>query len=173
MNLGGTIRLNRTGICVLIGTFILLILYVTSNKKNSILSANVNDGHGVSLKQLLYVAVQAAERGGNEIRNLKDPLVIKSKGKTKEGVNDSVTNADIKSHCAMYSTLKQAFSEMKIVSEEEHKCEETDWKVDEDKNLFSQISDTTVSVSDITVWIDPLDATKEYTGVNKFMNFPI
>lgn len=147
----------------MIGTFVLLILYVTSNRKESSTRNDTNE-HDISLKRLLHVAIEAAERGGREIRNLKEPLIIQNKGKTKEGVNDSVTNADLKSHCVMYNTLMQTFPEMHVVSEEDHKCDFVDLKINLEKNGNEGETDATVPVDKITVWIDPLDATKEYTG---------
>lgn len=163
MNLGGTIRLNRTGLCILVAIFILLMLYVTSTKNNA---ADTNNNiKELSLRQMLHSAIETAKRGGSQIRNLKGPVDVRNKGKTKEGVNDSVTNADIKSHCVMYHSLKQTFPHVRIVSEEEHHCEHVgDLKMNTaELGDLSKVPDVLVPVEDVTLWIDPLDATKEYT----------
>lgn len=170
MNLGGTIRFNRTGICVIIGISILLLLYVSSNKKEEV-NLTKHD-QVISLRNLLFSAIESAERGGREIRNVKGPLDITYKGKTKEGVNDSVTNADFKSHCAMYESLSQTFPQLQIVSEEKVNCDAKDLKIDISVlSKFKDISDVIVPIDQVTVWIDPLDATKEYTGkkIDKFI----
>lgn len=167
MNLGGTIRLNRTGLCIIAAIFILLMLYITSTKNSDV--AKPENEKEASLKNILITAIEAARRGGTEITNLKGPLNIKIKGKTKEGVDDSVTRADFLSHCAMYYTLKQTFPLVLIISEEDHECEKVEeLKYDPAKYLptddkLSKTSDILVPLEDIVIWIDPLDATKEYT----------
>lgn len=169
MNLGGTIRLNRTGLCIIAAIFILLMLYITSTKNSEVANKPENEKEA-SLRNILITAIEAARRGGTEVTNLKGPLNIEIKGKTKEGVDDSVTRADFLSHCAMFYTLKQTFPLVLIISEESHECEKVEGlKYDPAKYLptndkLSKTSDTLVPLEDITIWIDPLDATKEYTG---------
>ena len=68
----------------------------------------------------------------------------------------------------MYHTLTAAFPKITVISEEESKdCEKViifDLK-DSTKYLDDyDINDSFVNVDDVTVWIDPLDATKEFTG---------
>lgn len=87
-----------------------------------------------------------------------------------KGVNDPVTSADYNSHCAMYGSLTEAFPGITVISEEVSKdCDKI--KVENIKNSVGNIdgydlTDDVVNISDITIWIDPLDATKEYTGKN-------
>lgn len=82
------------------------------------------------------------------------------------GVNDPVTSADYNSHCAMYRSLTEAFPGITVISEETSKdCDKI--KVENIKNSITSINDLTddvVSINDVTIWIDPLDATKEFTG---------
>lgn len=85
------------------------------------------------------------------------------------GVNDPVTEADYRSHCAMYHSLVEAFPGITVISEETSKdCDKvtvTDVR-DSINNLIDyNIKDEIVNTNDITIWIDPLDATKEFTGV--------
>ena len=68
----------------------------------------------------------------------------------------------------MYHALTAAFPKITVISEEESKeCDKvniSDLK-DSMKHLEDyNIKDTLVNVNDVTVWIDPLDATKEFTG---------
>lgn len=93
-------------------------------------------------------------------------LNMQSKGKTEEGVNDPVTDGDMLSHIAMYHSLRKAFPTLEIVSEE-HDTANVDTSSVEPANTedpkIKLSGDHMVFVKDVTVWIDPLDATKEYT----------
>lgn len=68
----------------------------------------------------------------------------------------------------MYRSLTEAFPGINVISEET--SQDCDKIVVEDiknslKNLEGyDLSDDIVNVNDITIWIDPLDATKEFTG---------
>lgn len=126
----------------------------------------------INLKSLLKASIQAAERGGKKVMEGKNQeLNIKSKGKTQEGVNDPVTDADYASHCAMYYGLKNTFSKLNVISEEHSKSDPSCANqpvIDIEKalpghNILDYMNDELVYVKDATVWIDPLDATKEFT----------
>lgn len=156
MNLGGTVHINKKGFFVIFSLFLVVFYYLFSNK-----SVNKEDGQ-VNLRQLLAVAIKAAERGGKEVVGNKDNLLIENKGKTKEGANDSVTNADLRSHCVMLSGLKRNFPTLKIISEESKTvCDDN--RDSELETLDSSLADDWVNAKDVTVWVDPLDATQEYT----------
>lgn len=162
MYLGANLRIRKLGLCVIGGLLILVYLYSVRTSTN--IAKNT-----ISMKQLLAGAIRAAEMGGLEIIAVHDNmrLNIESKGKTKEGVNDPVTAADYRSHCAMYNALTTAFPKLTVISEEKSKeCDKvnvSDLK-DSLKNLQDfNFDDSFVNVNDVTIWIDPLDATKEFT----------
>ncbi|XP_045495875.1 putative inositol monophosphatase 3 isoform X1 [Colias croceus] len=167
MNFGGTLRLNKFA-CFTLGFVLFLIIYWRSSGT----SYPSDTSDLVSIKSLLNAAIYAAERGGIKVIEGKNRgLKIHSKGKTKEGANDPVTDADYASHCAMYYTLKNAFPKLSIISEE-HSVAEEDCQnqepIDLDsppqgQRIINYISDELVLAKDVTVWIDPLDATQEYT----------
>jgi inositol monophosphatase 3 len=79
-----------------------------------------------------------------------------------------VTSADYNSHCAIYHILTEAFPGIIVISEETSKdCDKI--KVENIKNSVTSIdsydlTDDVANINDITIWIDPLDATKEFTG---------
>lgn len=168
MNFGGTLRVNKFA-CFTLAFILFLIIYWRSGGT----SYPVEKDDLINLRTLLKACIETAERGGKKVTEGKNhALNIKSKGKTLEGANDPVTDADYASHCAMYYGLKNTFTKLNVVSEEhsksDPKCEDQP-VIDVDKALdehgiIEYMNDELVYVKDVTVWIDPLDATQEYTG---------
>ena len=167
MNLGGSVRINPTGIALLCGV-ILLLVYLNSGSSRS---ETRTQPETVSLKSLLSVAISVAEAGGREVVAVRNEADIgeSSKGKTREGANDPKTDGDMRSHIQMYYGLKKMFPNILIVSEE-HDEKEIDLSTVEtpdDKNpeveLMLHGINVDVPADDVAVWIDPLDATQEYT----------
>lgn len=163
MNLGGAIRINKTGFIILVLAIVFLVYYYCNNGESQ-LTKNTENGQ-TNLRTLLLFAIKAAKIGGIEVVAVKNNLVIKNKGLTKEGANDSYTTADVNSHCSMVALLKKGFPHINLISEEQRtKCDK-DFHLDTiNVNDISTLQDKYVSEKDITVWIDPLDATQEYTG---------
>ncbi|XP_076319979.1 inositol monophosphatase 3-like [Tachypleus tridentatus] len=125
----------------------------------------------VSLKHLLAVSIEIAERGGAQVKTARKLTDLKetSKGKTKEGANDPLTEGDMRSHRAMVYGLKKAYPYIKVISEEH---DSSDIHLDEVKTVVGKNAeidkvlngaDEVVPSDQITVWVDPLDATQEYT----------
>lgn len=174
MNLSGAVKINKCGVVILGCCVILLFYYLFFNnapgshryRPYGFVMRNPNE---IDLRKLLIGGIQAAQLGGLEVLSAADNIHTKSKGKTREGANDPLTNADLKSHCAMEQGLKRLFSKVTIISEEDVHADCTDAShfeldptvIDEDIHLPD---DYLVSADDVTVWIDPLDATQEYTG---------
>jgi len=70
----------------------------------------------------------------------------------------------MRSHRAMYGGLVATFPSLNVVSEEHEESEATGALKtlnDEVERLIA--TDVEVSAADVDVWIDPLDATQEYT----------
>lgn len=167
MNLGGTLRVNKFA-CFTVGFILFLIVYWRTGGANY----PTDKSDLVNLKSLLKASIHAAERGGKKVIDGKNhELNVKSKGKTEEGANDPVTDADYASHCAMYYSLKNTFPKLNIVSEEHSKgdpsCEQQSLLDTESMlsghRIIDYLNDEHVFAKDITIWIDPLDATQEYT----------
>nr|CAI5851548.1 unnamed protein product [Callosobruchus analis] len=157
MNFGGVIRLNKTGLCVL-GVFVIFFIYtftknVTSKVQNKI-----------SLNKLLSVAIEAAESGGRVVVATKDNMNLKSKGLTNEGLKDPVTAADLLSHCSMVKVIKHHFPSLRIISEEKAACLENESIPSSLQILLDSQLEQEVDDNEVVIWIDPLDATYEYSG---------
>ncbi|XP_063828345.1 putative inositol monophosphatase 3 [Ostrinia nubilalis] len=167
MNFGGTLRVNKFA-CFTLAFILFLIIYWRSGGSNF----PTDKSDLVNLKSLLKASIHAAERGGKKVIEGKNhELNVKSKGKTQEGANDPVTDADYASHCAMYFSLKNTFPKLSIVSEEHSKadsdCEHQELLDTEallpGHKVIDILNDEHVFAKDVTIWIDPLDATQEYT----------
>ncbi|XP_006624339.1 putative inositol monophosphatase 3 [Apis dorsata] len=158
-----SVRTRKTIFCGII--ILLSVLYLYTNRTLYTDLQNKN----ISLKLLLTAAIKAAEIGGSEVIAVHNQakFEIQSKGKTKEGINDPVTEADYRSHCAMVHSLLETFPSITVISEETSKnCDKI--TVSNIKNNINNlndydIKDEIININDITVWIDPLDATKEFT----------
>lgn len=91
------------------------------------------------------------------------------------GLNDLVTEADYRSHCAMYHSLLEVFPSITVISEETSKnCDKVIVSnIKDNINVLNDydIKDEIINTDDITVWIDPLDATKEFTGFSNIHIF--
>ena len=83
-------------------------------------------------------------------------------------MDDVLTQGDISSHRAMYYSFKNTWQYLTIISEEKDMTARKEIEPlehlspdDVDSFLFDKM-DMKVAKSDVVVWIDPLDATKEY-----------
>lgn len=124
----------------------------------------------MNLRKLVIGLILAARQGGKEVIKVsqKDDFEQKSKGKTKEGLDDPVTQADFYSHCRIANGLWRIFPQLNLISEEEveqKNCPKKEEFFDLDPSVLASVTlpDVSVDVADVTVWIDPLDATKEFT----------
>lgn len=112
MNLGGTVHLNRMGVCVVFLCFIIVALYLIRDVEET----EVKKLPSVNIRQLLLASIEIAEKGGLEVVQVRKSadLQIKSKGKTQEGANNPVTKADYNSHCVMYFGLKKLYPSLTV-----------------------------------------------------------
>lgn len=161
------IRLSPLGVAVfcLLGVGVLYHLY--SGVISSRLTA-FRQRRNVDLRDLLSLSVEAAVLGGKEVKRVREEngLQEKSKGKTREGANDPLTMGDIESHRKMYNLIRNAFPEITVNSEEHDDAEDKAllWSREIPSDIAEKVSSQNkVPPESVTVWIDPLDATQEYT----------
>ncbi|NWQ62879.1 IMPA3 monophosphatase, partial [Neopipo cinnamomea] len=126
-------------------------------------------GGAVDLRELLAVSVLAATRGGEEVKRVREGNVLnaKAKGKTREGAEEQLTTGDLLSNRRMFYLLKSAFPAVQINSEEHVDTadqETVPWDRSIPEDIKQKIQPKEVPAESVTVWIDPLDATQEYTG---------
>ncbi|XP_072267272.1 Golgi-resident adenosine 3',5'-bisphosphate 3'-phosphatase [Pyxicephalus adspersus] len=170
------IRLSPLGVGVfcLLGLGVLYHVYsglLTFRIKAFMLGDGAGSGEGstVDLRELLAVAVEAAELGGVEVKTVRESnkLNENSKGKTREGADDKMTRGDLLSNRKMASLIKNSFPGVQV-NTEEHLDEADKESIFWDRKIPDEIKEKIqnpklVPSESITVWIDPLDATHEYT----------
>ncbi|XP_042284158.1 inositol monophosphatase 3 [Thunnus albacares] len=161
------IRLSPLGVAVfcLLGVGVIYHLYagVISSRL-----AAFRQTRKVDLRDLLAVSVEAAVLGGIEVKKVRDEngLKEKSKGKTREGANELLTMGDLQSHRKMFNLIRNTFPEITVNSEEHDNMVDkaATWSQDIPADILDKIkAGKDVPAESITVWIDPLDATQEYT----------
>lgn len=161
------IRLSPLGVAVfcLLGVGVLYHLYsgVISHRL-----AAFRQRRNVDLRDLLALSVEAAVLGGKEVKRVREENVLqeKSKGKTKEGANDPLTMGDLESHRKMYNLIRNTFPDITVNSEEHDNVvdKSLSWSRLIPSEIAEKIKDQSeVPAESVTVWIDPLDATQEYT----------
>ncbi|WAR22717.1 IMPA3-like protein, partial [Mya arenaria] len=158
------VRLNPLGGAIFISVVLLVFFYVFG-------FPTMFPEERVSMRELLSASIVLARRGGDRVLAIRrdDTLDTKKKGETKEGANEYVSQGDMKSHEQIYYGLKKLFPKMNVVSEEHEKKPPSFSSIpDVDLHLQEVLAgvqeDQSIPISQITVWIDPLDATQEWVG---------
>ncbi|XP_041660343.1 inositol monophosphatase 3 [Cheilinus undulatus] len=168
------IRLSPLGVAVfcLLGVGVIYHLY--SEVISSRLAAFRTDSalilrqkKTVDLRDLLAVSVEAAVLGGKEVKTVRNEnnLKEKSKGKTREGASEPLTLGDLQSHRKMFNLIKNTYPGVTVNSEEHDSVlDKVAWSGDIPEDILDKIEGGKETPAEsITVWIDPLDATQEYT----------
>lgn len=159
------IRINPLGGAICLVLALVLCFYIFG-QPNFITSHEER----ISMKELLSASIVLARRGGDLVSSIRlsNKLNEEIKGKTKEGAKEYVSEGDMQSHNAIFYGFAKTFPGLYVVSEEHEKKPEdfskiskVDMHIPEVENII--LSDQSLPLSDITVWIDPLDATQEYT----------
>ncbi|CAM9428698.1 Golgi-resident adenosine 3',5'-bisphosphate 3'-phosphatase [Lampetra fluviatilis] len=123
----------------------------------------------LDLRVVLSVALLAAERGGSRVaaaRGANAAGRVRSKGKTREGAEELLTPGDIASHRAMVAAFHHALPGVKVISEETDNTdvEDVEWDHSIHREVLERIPHPQPALQKaLTVWLDPLDATQEYT----------
>ncbi|XP_058503869.1 inositol monophosphatase 3 [Solea solea] len=161
------VRLSPLGV----GVFCLLAVGIIYHLYAGVISSRLaafRQKTNVDLRDLLAVSVEAAVLGGKEVKKVRsdNSLQEQSKGKTKEGANDPLTLGDLQSHRKMYNLIHNTFPDVTVYSEEHDSVvdKEATWSRNLPADILERIEKgKEVPADSVTVWIDPLDATQEYT----------
>ena len=162
------IKINKPVIIFAVIFIVILFFYACSGR----LSIWQNE-ETVKISELISASLYLARQAGGEIVKIRESSALefhqKSKGKTKEGKDEFVTAGDYTSHEIITSGLLAGWPNLRYQSEETDN-EIVDSKVPDKHNAeVDKVKnrDEEVPLSEVTVWIDPLDATQEYTEGKK------
>ncbi|KJH46620.1 inositol monophosphatase family protein [Dictyocaulus viviparus] len=135
----------------------------------------------VDLSDVVSYAVLAVEMGGYAVRKIHEgnALHIAQKGLTDEGKAELLTKADLVSNFLILDVLKR-FPGLKIITEEKEsyisESDVTPYRKDSYStwmsvhNILAQIPSRRLTLSEVQVYVDPLDATQEYTeGLTEYV----
>jgi len=127
----------------------------------------------VDLVRLFAASIKLAEYGGNALVEAHTEKKVSVLSKQSGGVAEIVTNADLESNKRMSFSFPKLFPGVHIRSEEvtdepidlmDMPSNDEQWtELISSQNIFSPSLQRKVAADDISIWIDPLDATREYT----------
>ena len=166
MELGRRIRLNKTAVFIIVLAFIALVtVYLLMGGGD-----HYND-HNIKISQLLAASIHLAEKAGQEIVEIHKSKSLQESSKLKDGLvgKEIVTLGDQKSHDIITRGLNKVWPTLQTKSEEKTQSDQDKGPVFRPLLKHPQITanvkqrNEKVNIDDIAVWIDPLDATKEYT----------
>eukprot|EP00743_Colponemidia_sp_Colp-15_P010277 GILK01011302.1.p1 GENE.GILK01011302.1~~GILK01011302.1.p1 ORF type:complete len:298 (+),score=19.76 GILK01011302.1:61-954(+) len=118
----------------------------------------------VALSSLVSASIDLAERAGRLIREVVASGNLQTVDK---GVDDPQTIADIRSQRLIVSSMIKAWPGLQVIGEEELHGDVAQYAVDPKMDLVRNHQFPphleALSTADIVTWVDPLDATKEFT----------
>ena len=164
MEICRSIRLNRTTFVILIVALIaLLFVYLMLG------GGGLYNNNDVKISKLLAASIHLAEEAGKaivEVRKSKD--LQNSKMKEGPAGREIVTIGDQKSHNIITKGMNKVWPKLQTKSEEKTLASDDNEPIINPilshPELTKKIKkrDEKVNVEDITIWIDPLDATQEF-----------
>lgn len=129
-------------------------------------SVATRDSRGrVDVRELLAAGVQLTQVAGERIVAIHrdGQLEQSSKGSLQNNVDNPLTKADMESHRILVSHLEAAFPGVAVVSEEHDGALPRPTHPLQLRSLWDRLPAQFVDPKDVHVWVDPLDATKEFT----------
>ena len=122
----------------------------------------------VKISSLLSASIHLTKLAGSKVvsvrRNNDPEIQAKVKGHTVEGAKEYVTLGDQKSNHLIVGGLLAQWPSLKLRSEEVGMAMDPVIFPVLNKQVAKVIErDEEVDMDDVTIWIDPLDATQEYT----------
>ncbi|CAF1436473.1 unnamed protein product [Adineta steineri] len=163
-----------------LGCFLIIFILLSyKEKKNTIIKQiQIDNDEDINLIDLFNNAFKLTYQAGHAIKlfkNKNNNLGKILKKKSFENLpSEPVTIADVISHSIITNGLKNKFQNLQIVSEEKDPLDKKAFQlIKEEFNVENQLPNIPiikddenlmkVPLSSVAVWVDPLDATKEFT----------
>jgi len=160
---------------VLLGIFIFATLWAVFKLSGSKSHDFRLKSTAINLNELNHMGECLLREAGKEIvkirsQNLNSDANFDLK---KKSDNSVVTEADLRSHTIIVHTLNHKYPNLKINSEENTGGDLTTSDLNHylyacDKYKKTD-KDIVANIDDINVWVDPLDATQEYSGILSYL----
>lgn len=163
---GVAFKVNRALLAVL--AVLAALVFVSYLTRTNLCQTKENT---VRISELIAASIDLSERGGEEVRAVRrggSSIGQEVKGKTSVHTKDYVTQGDKRSHEAIVAGLRARWANLKYVSEERVPVDSTSVACPSIQNpevieVLRVVDDPPIPLEDVLVWIDPLDATQEYT----------
>ncbi len=176
----------RAGLAVAAGMCILLLVWGGAPWSASQLRAagTGSNAQVVAVDELLAAVLAATQAAGAEVVAVAASQRLGTRLKQGDQSSGPVTSADLRSDEVLVSRLRSAFPSVRLVSEEENERQKTSTGAARERSasraslpsageriLGVALPRMEVAASSVRVWLDPLDATKEFTqGLNQFVS---
>lgn len=176
----------RAGLAVAAGLCILLVLWNgapwSAGRVRAAGAASRADV--VAVDELLAAVVAATQAAGAEVVAVAASQRLGTRLKQGGQSSGPVTSADLRSDATLVSRLRSTFPFVRLVSEEENERQQDAaapvrargssgaTSAPSGKNVLgATLPRMEVATSSVRVWLDPLDATKEFTqGLNQYVS---
>ncbi|CAF4253750.1 unnamed protein product [Rotaria socialis] len=158
--------------------FLLVLILFSQRKSSPIQTVEIDNDDDINLVDLFNHAFKLTYQSGQAIKIIKNTKnnfkKILKKQPFKNLQSEPVTMADFISHSIITNGLKNKFRNLQIISEEKDAISNQEFQlIEKELNVRNKFPDIpfiqndknfmTVPLSSVAVWVDPLDATKEFT----------
>ena len=135
---------------------------------NSLRHKNVNK---INLNELFHIGNCLLTEAGKKIVKIRNDKSHELDLNRKQKDNSIVTKADIESHNILVHTLQRKYKTLSIKSEESdsknfsNELVDTSYLLEKCDTYEQTIGDKWENIEHVNIYIDPLDATQEYSGM--------
>lgn len=176
---------SRAGLAIAVGICILLLIWNGAPWSAGRVRATGTGSRAgtVAVDELLAAIVAATQAAGAEVVAVAASHRLGTRLKQGGQSSGPVTSADLRSDGVLVSRLRAAFPSVRLVSEEENERQKDAAAAEQsgsssptspprgESELGVALPRMEVQSSSVRVWLDPLDATKEFTqGLNQYVS---
>jgi 3'-phosphoadenosine 5'-phosphosulfate (PAPS) 3'-phosphatase len=128
-----------------------------------------SSGELININELFHIGNCLLNVAGKEIVRIRKEIGDSSNFSHQKADRSIVTRADLISHSIILHSLERKYKNIRFISEENDNTEidakEIDRYLKQCDDYVVKGGDKYAPKRDLSVWIDPLDATQEYSGI--------